>query len=189
MATIALHLEERPVVAQVLEVGQHAGIEAAARAPVASGGEGRRRFGNHSASSTSVATRFSRLGRKITSNSTGKNQAMNRPPLCAFQNWLPSKTAAVQLISVPRFLGAGQMASVEIIATNAASTGSLKTESLNGSAQNPSSETSLGKIQPNICRSWPMKTVESGDVNQRPKMSARIAAPIPSANRRMPRCQ
>ena len=40
-----------------------------------------------------------------------------------------------------------------IIATKAASTGSRKTASLAGRAQNPSSVTSLGKIQPNICRS------------------------------------
>ena len=77
---------------------------------------------------------------------------MNSPPLWAFQNWLPRSTAAEQLRSVPRFFGAGQIASVAIIATKAASTGSRNTASLNGSAQNPSSETSLGKIQPNICR-------------------------------------
>ena len=114
---------------------------------------------------------------------------MNSPPSCAFQNWLPMRTAAVQLISVPRFFGEGQIARVPIMATKAASTGSLKTASLTGRAQNPSSVTSLGKIQPNICRSWPEKIAVLGDRSAKAATRSARATATPTANRRIPRSQ
>ena len=114
---------------------------------------------------------------------------MKRPPLWAFQNWLPRRTAAEQLRSVPRFFGDGQIASVAIIATKAASTGRRNTASLKGSAQKPSSDTSLGKIQPNICRNCPRKTAALGDVNQSATTSRPSAVAMPSRKRRMPRSQ
>ena len=53
---------------------------------------------------TAAATRSSKLGRNIVSNSRGKNHASAKPPpLWACQNCVPSITAAEQEIKVPRF--------------------------------------------------------------------------------------
>ena len=50
-----------------------------------------------------MATRSSRLGRKMVRINKGRYHAMHRPPWWACQNWVANITVAEQLSSVPRF--------------------------------------------------------------------------------------